>query len=238
MAKKLNVKTKGSKKDEAEVKVKSKKGNKEAEGKKSAKKASGVEAMAAARAAAKAGGKSKTTKAKTKTFDWKAPESLGTSFPVEVTFVTERDGMPGGRWRIVRFKGKYPNDDDRKQFNMAVTDPVTFAALVSRLSLTLFHPTGKLNSKGQSPRLKPKTQYRVLIRCSRRKADDTIVARVNKVWTVEKNGKGKIVATELDKKDLDLRKIRKINKHLPAAFLRLAELPETTKRRKSDDDED
>lgn len=214
----------------------------ELKSKKSGKKSKGVEAMAKARAAAKAGKVKSGGSQKPKSFTWKAPDTLGTSFPVEVTFLTEKDGMPGGRWKAIRIKGRYPTDDERKMFDLSVTDPVTFAALVSRLSLVLFHPTGRLNSKGQSPRLQPKTQYRVLLRCSRRKADDNIVSRIAKVWIVEKNKKGKVVARELErdveKGGLDLRKIKKINKHLPAAFIRLAELPETRKRRKADDDDD
>ena len=218
---KLNLK-KASK----DAKVKSKKVAKAAE-ESVTKKSKAVDAMA----------KKGATK-KPPTFTWKAPDTLGSSFPVEVTFVTERDGMPGGRWRALRIKGRYPTEDERKIFDLSVTDPVTYAALISRLSLVLFHPTGRLNSKGQSPRLQPKTQYKVLLRCSRRKADDNIVSRISKVWIVEKNKKGKVVDRELDKKDLDQRKIKKINKHLPAAFLRLAELPEVRKRRKSDEDDD
>lgn len=201
-----------------------------------------LEKARAARAAGKTKGKAEKTttssKAKPKQFTWKAPESLGAGFTVEVSLVTEKDGMPGGRWRAVRIKGRYPTEDDRKMFDLAQTDPVTFAAIVSRLSLVLFHPTGRLNKKGQSPRLQPKTQYRITLRCTRRKADDNIVARIQKVWVVEKNKKGKIVANELDKKELDVRKFKKINKHLPAAFLRLADLPEIKKRRAKDEDDD
>ena len=229
---KLNLKKKS-----ADV-TKPKKGAKEV-AEKAGKKSSAVEAMAKARVAAKAGKSSKKgASKKPPSFTWKAPETLGSSFPVEVTFLTEKDGMPGGKWRAIRVKGRYPTEDERKIFDLSVTDPVTFQALISRLSLVLFHPTGRLNSKGQSPRLQPKAQYKILLRCSRRKADDNIVSRISKVWIVEKNKKGKVVDRELDKKDPDQRKIKKINKHLPAAFLRLAELPEIRKRRKSDEDDD
>lgn len=209
-----------------------------ATGAKATKNSKAVEAMAKARAAAKTGKKKAGASNKPKTFTWKAPETLGTSFPVEVSFATEKDGMPGGRWRAIRVKGRYPTDDERKMFDLSATDPLTFQALISRLSLVLFHPTGRLNSKGQSPRLQPKTQYKVLLRCSRRKADDNITSRISKVWIVEKNKRGKVVERELDKSDLDQRKIKKVNKHLPAAFLRLAELPEVRRRRKSDEDDD
>src|SRR5690606_18602811 len=78
---------------------------KEAAKEKRGGKSKAVEAMAKARAAAKSGNKAKkgATK-KPKAFTWKAPDTLGPSFPVEVSFLTEKDGMPGGKWRAIRVK--------------------------------------------------------------------------------------------------------------------------------------
>jgi len=238
---KLNLKTKKSdskskKTKDEEVKVKKSKKS----GAPEAKKSKGSDALAKARAA-RASGKTKKSDSKSKkpkALTWAAPETLGSSFPIEVSFRTEKDGMPGGKWRIIRIKGRYPTEDENKMFDLSVIDPETFTALVSRMSLTLFHPTGRLSSKGVSPRLKPKTQYRALIRCSRRKKDDTIYCRVATVWIIEKDKKGKVQAIELDKKDPDARRIKKINKHLPAAFLRLADLPAKKSRRAKDEDDD
>lgn len=181
------------------------------------------------------------------TYSWQAPDTFTTSFPVEVTLKTEKDGMPGGVWRVRRYKGKYvpaeAEQEGKKWWNLAKIDPHTYNALVSRLSLVLFHPTGRLNKAGVSPRLAPNTVYQVLLRCGKKKADDSLTARINAVNVIEvkKNKRGERVekATELDKKDVNVRKFKKANKHLPAAFRALAELPaKPSRRKKADEDED
>ena len=177
-------------------------------------------------------------KKKTKIPTWKAPEDFKTGFVVEWTFETEKDGMPGNKIRAIRFKGKYdPKADDKKKFDMMTYDVKTVLGIQARMALTQFHATGKITSKGARTRLEPNTIYRALIRVGKKKADDTLTARVTTVLkAVEKKGKMKMV--ELDKKDVDYRKIRKANRYLPAAFRNVAALPERSRRKREDANDD
>jgi hypothetical protein len=180
----------------------------------------------------KKGSGSSKPKKKTKIPAWKAPEDFKTGFVVEWTFETEKDGMPGAKIRAIRFKGKYdPKADDKKKFDMMSYDVKTVLGIQARMSLTQFHATGRVTSKGVRTRLEPNKIYRALIRVGKKKADDTLTARVTTVLkAVEKNGKMKMV--ELDKKDPDYRKIRKANRYLPAAFRHVAALPERSRRKR------
>ncbi len=248
------LKKKKKKVDAAEGKAKKKKNPKEnadtakKDGKKlktGAKAAkTGKEAKGTAGKKAPFGGKgfpkkgSGKPKKKTKIPTWKAPEDFKTGFVVEWTFETEKDGMPGNKIRAIRYKGKYdPKADDKKKFDMMTYDVKTVLGIQARMALTQFHATGKITSKGARTRLEPNTVYRALIRVGKKKADDTLTARVTTVLkAVEKNGKKKMV--ELDKKDVDYRKIRKANRYLPAAFRNVAALPERSRRKREDANDD
>lgn len=229
-----------AKKEMAKAKAKTKATTKATADKKSGKAIDALAKARAARAADKGKAKKTAAKQKTKTYTWKAPETLTTGFPLEVTFKTEKDGMPGAAWRVLRFKGRYnPDADPRNIFNMAETDPKTMLALACRMSQTLFHPTGRLNSKGISPRLEPNTVYRVLMRVGRRKSDDVITVTMQQVYKSKTLKSGKTKMVELDKKDPDVRKIKKCKRHLPPVFRTLEALPDRKKRRrKSEEDED
>ncbi|MGE8451118.1 MAG: hypothetical protein ACN6OP_10965 [Pseudomonadales bacterium] len=229
---KTEVKAKKKSKEEPEVKAKkkAKAGKEEA--------AAGKKKPFGGKGFPKKGSGAGKPKKKTKIPTWKAPQDFKTGFVVEWTFETEKDGMPGNRIRAIRFKGKYdPKADDKKKFDMMTYDVKTVLGIQARMSLTQFHATGKITSKGARTRLEPNTIYRALIRVGKKKADDTLTARVTTVLKgVEKKGKIKMV--ELDKKDVDYRKIRKANRYLPAAFRQVAALPERSRRKREDANDD
>lgn len=187
--------------------------------------------------AAKGKGKAKAKKNPLPT--WKAPADFTSSFPVEVTFKTEKDGMPGSRIKAVRYKGRYdPKADDNKKFNFAEYDPDTLRAIAVRLALTQFHATGKPSSKGVPSRLAPSSTYRIILRVGKKKADNTLTARITTVLQAQEKG-AKVKLVELDKKDPDVRRIKKAQRYLAAAFAAVKPLPSRPKRSKHKDaDED
>ncbi|QDH83469.1 hypothetical protein [Achromobacter phage Motura] len=169
---------------------------------------------------------------------WKAPSDLK-RYAFEIRFTTEKDGMPGSTIKVTRYQGKIEADKDpRKMWDLATYDPQTVIGIAARLSLTLFHATGKPSSKGVPSRLQGKTEY-ILHGAVGPTKEGKIKAAIAKVFVEQANKKGKVVLVELDKKDYQTKKIRKVNKYFAGAFANvIAEAPKhERKRRKEADDE-
>jgi len=224
---------------EAEVETKKKKKSKvePVETKKKKKDSKELSPLEKARLAKGSGKKAKSSKKATLP-TWKAPKELK-RFNFEVRFTTEKDGMPGPNFKITRYSGKIEADKDpRKMWDLSTYDPQTVVGVASRLSLTLFHATGKPSSKGVPSRLQGSTEY-ILHGSVGPTKDGKIKAAIAKVFLEETTKKGKVKLSELDKKDYQVRKIRKVNRYLAGAFAQVvAEAPKhERKRRKEADDE-
>ncbi len=148
----------------------------------------------------------------------------------EIKVTTEADGMFGSKITGRRFVGAIqPDKDERKVFDMAAYDEVTLRAILARLASVTFHATGRPNSKGVPSRLQPDTEYTLHIRLAITK-ENAIRAGVSKVFVNQTDKKGRVKSVMLDKKDYQVRKIRRVNKYLPVAF-QAASMPPKPERR-------
>ena len=148
----------------------------------------------------------------------------------EIRVTTEADGMLGSKIQGRRYVGAIEADkDERKVFDMNEYEPEILRGIQARLAAVTFHATGKVSSKGVPSRLQPKTEYILHCRVAVTK-ENTLKASVNKVFVEQANKKGKVVLTELDKKDYQVRKLRKVNKYLAIAF-REAQMPPKPERK-------
>jgi len=148
----------------------------------------------------------------------------------ELRVTTEADGMFGSQIEGRRYVGAIdPDKDERKVADMAEYDRETLRAIIARLSSVTFHATGRPSSKGVPSRLQPNKEYILHCRLAITK-ENTIKAAIGKVFTEETNKKGRVKMVELDKKDYQVRKLRKVNKYLPVAF-RNASMPPKPERK-------
>mgnify|MGYP001599103852 CR=1 FL=1 len=170
---------------------------------------------------------------------WKSPSDFK-PFDLEVKFKTEKDGLPGSNIKAIRYKGRFnAKAEDKNKFDMAEYDVPTLLGIQARLAMVLFHPTGRPTSKGIATRLPGNTVYRVLYRVGKRKADDALSAKVKTVWRAEKTKKGTFKAVEItDKKDAELRKIRKTNRYMAAAFRECLMPPKKSRKRREEADDE
>ncbi len=169
---------------------------------------------------------------------WKAPEDFKPFF-LEVNFKTEKDGLPGQTIQAIRYQGRYdPKADDSKKFDLSTYDIPTLLGIQARLSMTQFHATGRPTSKGVPTRLERDGVYRVVLRVGKKKADNSLTARIKDVYIAKKKASGKVKAVLLDKKDPAVRKIKKANRYLAAAFKNVLVPPKRTKSRRKDADEE
>lgn len=171
--------------------------------------------------------------------DWKAPAEFK-AYHFKVTLRTEEDGMIGSRVDAVRYVGKIEEDKDpKKMFAMNTYDQATVRGIAARLAMVTYHATGKPNKEGISPRLEPDTTYELHCRVGANKSGN-LKATVNKVFVLKvKAGKKNGRLVELDKKAVVVRKLRKANRFLAAAFTNTVNPPkvERQKRRQDADEE-
>lgn len=201
-----------------------------------AKKPSGVEAMQAARktaaAARKAGAPAKKVAKKPGVILFKAPADFKPAF-FEVEFDTLRDGLiRGGSIQVNRVKGKWDNPD-AKRFDLATYDVATLCGIAARLGAAAMAPN-------ILKRLPPKTKFGVILRVAKRAADGSLTAGVKgiKRLGVGKGDKPKWFWINNQSEGADLinfRKLRKMTRTLPGAFVEV-QLPPTVRRGKKEED--
>lgn len=156
----------------------------------------------------------------------------------EIRVTTEADGMLGSKIEGRRYVGAIEADkDERKVFDMSTYDQETLRAILARLSAVLFHATGKPVKNGTPTRLQPNTEYILHCRLSITK-ENTIKASVNKVFVQQENKKGRVKLVELDKKDYQVRKLRRVNKYFPIAWQNAAMPPKPERRTRRQQAED
>lgn len=185
---------------------------------KAEKKSKKGDALAAARAA-KGKTKAKKSKAATKKITFKAKNAELKPAWHEIRIKTEKDGLLAGQIQARRFVGAIEADkDERKIADLSQYDMQTLIGIQSRLAGATFHPTGRPNKAGVPSRLAPNAEYILHARLAITK-EGALKANVSKVFQEETNSKGRVKQVELDKKDPFVRKIRRVNKYLAAAFV-------------------
>lgn len=167
-----------------------------------------------------------------------APEGMRPQF-VLAQIRTGKDGLFGPS-KFVRYIGRFDfGADDKKKRDLATYDPQTATQIYGRLSATTFKAT--TNTMNPDPkvrtgvkgamRLPPNTTFLVLIRATVKRADQTVAARIAKVFQVCKNKAGKAVPRELEKVDPAYRLIRRASRIMPPAFATVMEPPKLGRRK-------
>lgn len=140
-------------------------------------------------------------------FLFKAPEGLKSCF-VMLGFSTAKDGFitPGATAELIR--GKWDNEN-APTYDLFEHDPTTATTLMSRFMMLTYAPN-------PIRRLAPNTSYEVLMRLGVGTKDGVMRVGVKIVWRgLTKSGDLQEI---VDKKDPELRKLRRAGKFLPGSF--------------------
>ena len=161
------------------------------------------------------------------TFD--APSDMKACF-IEFMFRTQADGLIGPHIKAIRVKGQWTNPN-AKRYDMMTYDPLTVAALMSRLGARTF-ATNPLK------RLPATTAFKIVIRVGLRTADGTLLSSIKSIAKQVKSTKSnKSLWKELvDKTEPSYRKIRSAARFLPGAFVNIQLPPSGRVPKKGDDD--
>jgi hypothetical protein len=184
---------------------------------------------------ARASGKGGKAKKKKAIPAWKAPEDFKPFF-LEVLVKTDKDGLLANIIKATRYQGRYdPQAPDKKKFDMASYDMPTTLGLLSRLSMTTY-------VTNVTKRLPANTQYKILLRITKKSKDGTLGAAFKEISVGKKSEKtGRVKAVALDKKDPQYRLFRKSNRILPGAFKDVLMPPKKVRgvaKKKGEDDEE
>lgn len=176
----------------------------------------------------------KKTTAKAGPILFKAPSDFKPAF-FEISFETLRDGLlRGGSIVVNRVKGRWDNED-AKRYDLAEYDVATLMGIATRLGAMSMAPN-------VLKRLPPKTKWMIIIRVMKRSATDSISAGIKgiKYLGVGKNDKPKWFWVNTQSTGADLlnyRKIRKMARTLPGAFVEV-QLPPSGRRPKKSEETD
>lgn len=159
---------------------------------------------------------------KRKKFTYAAPSDLKPFF-IKILCRTGKDGLIQDV-EAVRFKGRYDNPK-AKSINLSEHDPKTLAAIAARLGGTSF-------VTNPDKRLPSKTVYVMICRVGKNKDGDI---RFGVKEIVQKTDSGK---KTLKKKDPNYRRLRKCNRIMPGAFMKIGEFPKLKKQKKGKEEEE
>lgn len=161
-----------------------------------------------------------------------APEGMRPQF-ILGQVRTAKDGLFGSA-KFVRYLGRFDFQvEEKKKRDLSDYDSATAMQIFGRLASTTYksttntmsaNPKERLTHKGAA-RLPPSTTFLVLIRATVRRADQTVAARIAKVWQIAKNKAGKAAPFELPKNDPAYRLVRRASRILPPAFAAVQEPP-------------
>lgn len=174
---------------------------------------------------------------------------------LDLRFATGPDGLLSSatKFKVERIKGKWDNPE-AKRYDMLEYDAHTVVVMLARLQAMTF-------AANIEKRLPAKTKFRVIIRVTKRAADDSLAARVIAAGTLgasaagkpkwmwfsmDKNHKKETIKTDAEtgKKTKVVRmivdpvfsKIRRSAKHLAGAFVNI-QLPPSGRRPKAEAEE-
>jgi hypothetical protein len=158
--------------------------------------------------------KTTTKRAKPIKFVFRAPSEFKSTF-IEVVLTTDKDGFIAPGTIVEAIKGKWDNEN-APRYDLVMHDPEVAMTLVSRICmLTYVTNVGK--------RLPANKEYTILVRVSISKAKkNEIRAGIKTIWC--ENAKGKLV--EMDKKDVECRRLRRCGKFLAASFVNAKDMNE------------
>lgn len=146
-----------------------------------------------------------------------------------IHFRTGEDGLiaPEGL-EIVRYRGRWDNEN-AKQFNMTEYDPQTVIAVFARLAAATYAPN-------VVRRLPPNTSWSVLTRVGRRAVDSSLLFAVKEARVTKDGDADGKQRWYKDKTHVIYRKLRRVVKQMPSAFVNVLLPP--AGRQKKDSSED
>lgn len=147
---------------------------------------------------------------------FKAPADYKPAF-YEIVVGIGRDGMIDPRqYKVTRIAGKLDNPD-AKRSELAEFDTTTMFGIIARLSSIMFIT----NLEKRLECFPAGARFRITVRVSKRAADGSLAATVKLIHRITKEGKWRLIS---DKADLTYRRIRRVARILPSAFVD-AQLP-------------
>ena len=123
----------------------------------------------------------------------------------------------------LRYRGRWDNEE-AKTFDLRDYDVSSLIGFVARMSAAIWAPN-------VLRRITPEATWRMVVRVTRRSVDGSLAVRIIGVAIKKEGKKAKWIE---DKTDMDLRKIRRAARWLPAAFTDV-QLPPSTRRTKKED---
>lgn len=148
-----------------------------------------------------------------KKITFQAPSDFKPCF-IEVMFKMGKDGLASPQYKVTRIQGRWENPD-AKRFDMLEYDAQTVLAMMSRLNGRLFAPN-------ILRRLPANSSFKLILRVSKRSADNTLMASVKEAARlIVKEGAKPKWKWYSDKKDPIYRKLRSANRFLAGAFTKI-----------------
>lgn len=154
---------------------------------------------------------------------WDAPADFKPAF-FEFRFNTDAQALiTPSSLQGCRYRGKWDNPE-AKMFNLREYDVNTLVGFAARMSAALWAPN-------VLRRVTPNASWRVIVRCNRRAADNSLATRIVGVFFKAEGKKGRWFE---DKTEADFRKIRRVARFLPAAFTDV-QLPPSRRSKKTEE---
>lgn len=173
-------------------------------------------------------GKSKKKKAKKKKgkkrkkFVYAAPSDMKPFF-MHILCRTGKDGLISDV-EVIRWKGR-PDNPKAKSIKLSEQDPTVLSTVAARLGATSF-------VTNPDKRLPSKTTFRMLCRVGKNK-DDNVRFGIKEIVMKTETGK-----KTLKKKHPYYRRLRRCNRIMPAAFMKIGDFPKLKKAKKGKDDDE
>lgn len=156
---------------------------------------------------------------------WSAPSDFKPAF-FDFRFETDEYGLiKSGTLSGVRVRGRWDNEE-AKRYDMSEYDQATLTAFGMRVSTGIFAPNPE-------KRIPANTAFRLIVRVSKRAADESLAARFVGMSHSKIGGKKEIWFA--DKTDITYRKLRKCARVLPSAFVNV-QLPPSRRRSSADEE--
>ena len=160
---------------------------------------------------------------------FKAPADFKPAF-YEVYLGVGRDGMIDPRsFKMIRVQGKIDNPE-AKRSDLSEFDSTTMLGVIARLSSIMYIT----NLEKRLECFPAGSKYRLTIRVSKRAADNSLACTVRLLHRQNTEGRWRLVK---DKTDITYRRLRRVARIMPSAFV-AAQLPPKGVRRKKEVEDD
>jgi hypothetical protein len=156
---------------------------------------------------------------------WMAPADFKPAF-FNFTFQTDSQALiVPESVQGTRYRGRWDNPE-AKTFDMRDYDVSSLIGFASRMSAAIWAPN-------VVRRITPDASWRLVLRVAKRSTDGSLAARIIGVAIKKEGKKARWIE---DKTDVDLRKIRRAARWLPAAFTDVQLPPSTRRSSKKEED--